>query len=98
MQGFAWLDDLAAVGDAAARDRAQDWVWSWIALYGGGTGPGWTPDLTGRRLIRWISHAIFLLRAQGSGAVRRDFYQLAGAADHFSVQTLAQDGAGLAAV
>ena len=22
--------------------------------YGRGTGPGWTPDLTGRRLIRWI--------------------------------------------
>ncbi len=66
LQGFAWLDDLAAVGDAAARGRAQDWVWGWIALYGGGTGPGWTPDLTGRRLIRWISHAIFLLRAQGS--------------------------------
>ncbi|MBO9407632.1 heparinase II/III family protein [Shimia sp. R9_1] len=66
LQGFAWLDDLAAVGDMAARDRAQEWVWHWIELYGRGTGPGWTPDLTGRRLIRWISHAIFLLRAQGS--------------------------------
>ncbi|MEK7334063.1 MAG: hypothetical protein AAB222_01925, partial [Candidatus Binatota bacterium] len=28
--GFAWLDDLAAVGDAAARARAQDWTWDWI--------------------------------------------------------------------
>ena len=25
-QGFGWLDDLAAVGDHAARARAQDWT------------------------------------------------------------------------
>ncbi len=61
VQGFAWLDDLAAVGDAAARRKAQDWTWGWIARFGRGTGPGWTPDLTGRRIIRWINHALFLL-------------------------------------
>lgn len=60
--GFAWLDDLAAVGDTKARARAQRWVWDWIELYGTGRGPGWTPDLVGRRMIRWINHAIFLLR------------------------------------
>ncbi|MGR3648831.1 MAG: heparinase II/III family protein [Shimia sp.] len=64
LHGFAWLDDLAAVGDGVARDKAQDWVWGWIEQSGRGRGPGWTPDLTGRRLIRWISHAIFLLRAR----------------------------------
>ncbi len=63
LNGFAWLDDLAAVGDLAARTAAQKWLWSWIERYGRGRGPGWTPDLTGRRLIRWINHAIFLLRA-----------------------------------
>jgi uncharacterized heparinase superfamily protein len=61
VQGVAWLDDLAAVGDAAARRKAQDWTWGWIARFGRGTGPGWTPDLTGRRIIRWINHALFLL-------------------------------------
>ncbi|MBT0957953.1 heparinase II/III family protein [Alphaproteobacteria bacterium KMM 3653] len=64
LQGFHWLDDLAAVGDRAARDTAQDWTWAWIERYGRGTGPGWTPDLTGRRLIRWINHAIFLLNGR----------------------------------
>lgn len=59
VQGFAWLDDLAAVGDAAARKRAQDWTFQWIARHGDGR--GWSPDLTGRRLIRWINHAVFLL-------------------------------------
>lgn len=62
LNGFAWLDDLAAVGDMKARDAAQKWLWGWIERYGRGRGPGWTPDLTGRRLIRWINHAIFLLR------------------------------------
>jgi len=52
---------VAATGDAPARLRSQDWLWRWIELYGHGRGPGWTPDLTGRRLIRWINHALFLL-------------------------------------
>ncbi|CUH53871.1 heparinase II/III family protein [Shimia marina] len=74
LHGFAWLDDLAAVGDAPARERAQVWLWRWIARYGRGVGPGWTPDLAGRRLIRWISHAIFLLRSRDS-AQSEEFYR-----------------------
>lgn len=74
IQGFAWLDDLAAVGDAAARAKAQTWTWEWIERHGRGSGPGWTPDLTGRRIIRWINHAILLLngrdRAQGAAYFR----------------------------
>ena len=62
VHGFGWLDDLAAVGDANARTRAQDWTWDWIARYGAGHGPGWTADLVGRRLIRWINHALMLLQ------------------------------------
>jgi uncharacterized heparinase superfamily protein len=63
-QGFAWLDDLAALGDAAARARAQQWTWDWIARFGRGRGAGWTPERTGRRLIRWINHAVFLLNGR----------------------------------
>merc|ERR1712173_263585 len=55
LHGFAWLDDLAAVGDARARGAAQAWLWGWIDRFGRGQGPGWTPALTGRRLIRWIN-------------------------------------------
>jgi uncharacterized heparinase superfamily protein len=72
VHGFSWLDDLAAVGDAQARARAQDWLWDWIARYGGGKGPGWSPDLTGRRLIRWINHALFLL--SGRDKAQSDAY------------------------
>ena len=62
--GFAWLDDLAAFGTPTARRQAQDWTWHWIDRFGAGKGPGWTPDLTGRRIIRWIHHATFLLTAR----------------------------------
>lgn len=68
LHGFAWLDDLAAVGDSAPRRAAQTWLWQWIDLYGKGRGPGWTPDLTGRRLIRWINHALFMLHGSGTNA------------------------------
>lgn len=63
-QGFEWLDDLAALGSAPARNLAQAWTWDWIARYGNGRGPGWTPDLAGRRIIRCIHHATFLLTAR----------------------------------
>ncbi|MFK7763492.1 MAG: heparinase II/III family protein [Roseobacter sp.] len=62
LNGFQWLDDLAAIGDKEAREMAQRWLRGWIVRYGRGRGPGWTPELTGRRLIRWIHHALFLLR------------------------------------
>ena len=76
IHGFGWLDDLAAVGDANARARAQAWTWDWIARYGRGKGPGWTPDLTGRRLIRWINHAFLLLSGRDTAASEAYFRAL----------------------
>lgn len=61
LHGFGWLDDLAALGDREARARAQFWTFDWIERFGRGTGPGWVPDLAGRRLIRWVSHALIIL-------------------------------------
>lgn len=75
-QGMAWLDDLAALGDGPARARAQDWVFGWIARHGAGSGPGWTPDLTGRRVIRWIHHAVMLLNGRSAADSARFFAAL----------------------
>ncbi len=75
LHGFSWLDDLAAVGDLDARNRAQVWLWDWIARYGRGSGPGWTPELAGRRMIRWIHHALFLLQSRNK-ADSDAFYRL----------------------
>lgn len=64
LQGFGWLDDLAAVDTPAARRAAQDWLFDWIARHGRGAGAGWAPDVTGRRLVRWVHHAILILSAR----------------------------------
>lgn len=76
IHGCRWLDDLAAVGDFRARAIAQEWVQDWIKRFGRGTGPGWTPDLTGRRLIRWINHGLFLMRGLESAASEQFFRSL----------------------
>jgi len=94
LQGCAWLDDLAAVGDAKARERAQDWVFGWIDRYGDGRGPGWTPDLTGRRLIRWINHALLILRGQDKAASAR-FYGSLAQQTIFLARRWTSTGAGL---
>ncbi len=60
LHGMAWLDHLAAAGDRGARLAAQGWVSDWITRFGMGEGPGWVPDLTGRRVLRWLHHAVFL--------------------------------------
>ena len=77
LHGFTWLDDLGAVGDAFANKRAQDWTHEWVNRFATGKGPGWTPDLTGRRLIRWINHAIMLLNGQESAKSNAYFRSLA---------------------
>ncbi|GAA3856718.1 heparinase II/III family protein [Celeribacter arenosi] len=77
VHGFAWLDDLAAVADVKARNRAQEWTREWIQHYARGSGPGWTPDLTGRRLIRWIHHALFFLSGV-DGATSDAFFESLG--------------------
>ena len=60
LHGFAWLDDLAAVGDGTARQAAQSWLSEWIERFADGSGPGWSADLAARRALRWFDHAQFL--------------------------------------
>ncbi|MGE4611834.1 MAG: heparinase II/III family protein [Paracoccaceae bacterium] len=60
MHGFLWLDDLAAVGDVESRHIAQAWTMDWITRYDSGKGAGWTPAMTGSRVLRICAHARFL--------------------------------------
>jgi uncharacterized heparinase superfamily protein len=74
LHGFAWLDDLAALADGKARQRARELTLDWIERFGRGGGPGWRPDLVGRRLIRWLHHAPLLLKgldSHGAEVIRR---------------------------
>ncbi|NKX45544.1 heparinase II/III family protein [Roseicyclus persicicus] len=71
LHGFDWLDDLATVPGGAGRATAQAWLAEWLKRYGRGRGPGWTPDLAGRRQMRWITHALFLMNGQAPEDRRR---------------------------
>ncbi|NOR62889.1 MAG: heparinase [Rhodobacteraceae bacterium] len=62
IHSFLWLDDLAAIGDGAARKHAQKWMLEWIESFGQGTSIGWEPGLAGRRVVHWCSHAMFLFK------------------------------------
>ena len=73
LHGFDWLDDLVAASEAETRDALKLWLFDWIDRYGGGAGPGWRPDITGRRLTRWICHAIVLLNGAGPERSRAFF-------------------------
>ncbi|WBU60337.1 heparinase II/III family protein [Paracoccus albus] len=62
LHGFGWLDDLASVGNAKARDMAQSRVLGWIEAHpkppeSGQDDPAWRADVTGRRLLRWLFHS-----------------------------------------
>ena len=60
IHSFDWVDDLAALGTLEARRFAQNWLYLWMAKYSAGSGPGWTAELTGMRLVRWTHHYLFL--------------------------------------
>ncbi len=77
MHGFCWLDDLTALGSRRARLLAQAWLFEWIDDFGRGTGPGWTPELAARRLMRWIHHGMFLDKGLEETQRQRFFRNLA---------------------
>lgn len=77
-QAFQWLDDLAALGNRAARTTAQGWTQDWIARYGTGRGIGWEPALAGRRAARWAAHARLLTQDLDPAAAGRFWRALAG--------------------
>ncbi len=81
LHGFGWLDDLAALGDSAARKLAQNALQDWITGFGQGrglgVGPGWLPGLVGRRVMRWIGHSRFLLQGMEPAAQARFLQSLA---------------------
>jgi len=67
LHGFGWLDDLAAVGTAAARTLAQTSVLGWVRRNAqvppdpAAAGPEWRADVTGQRVLRWVFHGGTLL-------------------------------------
>jgi uncharacterized heparinase superfamily protein len=82
LHGFAWLDDVVAVDTPEARAKAQAWVFEWLDRYGRGRGDGWAPDLAGRRVVRWINHAILILQ-RAEQEQSQAFFRSLGHQAHF---------------
>lgn len=69
---FGWLRDLQSVGSDAARQRARELVASWIGEFGKAwSEPAWRPDITGERIVNWLSRYEFFAASAGD-AFRRD--------------------------
>ncbi|MGO8914797.1 MAG: heparinase II/III family protein [Stellaceae bacterium] len=56
LHGFAWLADLAALGDGAAWAAARAWTADWLERCDGWDAVAWRADVVGNRLIAWISY------------------------------------------
>lgn len=89
LHGFGWLDDLASLGNARARDMAQARVLGWIAAHpvppeAGGSDPVWRADVTGRRVLRWIFHSGQILPGLDRAAAQPVFDSLHAQLDHLS--------------
>ena len=64
LQGFDWLNDLAAVGNFEALKLAQEWVFEWILSDKENRKHKWELETLTNRLFNWISHSGFLLKTQ----------------------------------
>ena len=77
LHGWSWMDDLVATDIAHAHELARDWGLEWLKRYSSGSGPGWAPDIIGRRVVRMVNHAGHILYKQ-SGAIRDKYMRSLG--------------------
>ncbi|NQV55177.1 MAG: heparinase II/III family protein [Rhodospirillales bacterium] len=56
LHGFRWLSDLRAVGTPDARKRARALIETWIDTHSTWISLPWQPDITGERLVSWLTH------------------------------------------
>jgi len=61
LHGFGWLRHLDAAQSGEARAMAQQLVSQWIRSSRRQRGQVWAPDVVGRRVVSWLSHAGVLL-------------------------------------
>lgn len=76
LHAFDWLGDFAALGTKAARQRALGWVLGWVDRFSDGDGPGWTPDISARRMRNLLASLPFLEPALSDEARARITEQL----------------------
>ncbi len=71
LHSFCWLQDLRALGGDPARRRARELALDWIDSQSRPSGPGWEPEILGRRLTAWLGHYEFFVASAETGVRRR---------------------------
>jgi uncharacterized heparinase superfamily protein len=84
LQSFDWLRDLQALATQVSRARARKLVLHWLDVHTAIDPRPWSPDLLGRRVAAWLSHAEFLLKDSDSSFSKRFFQGVALQARHLS--------------
>jgi uncharacterized heparinase superfamily protein len=56
LHGFAWLTDLAALGDSGAGDVARTLLRDWLDRHDRWEPIAWRADVLGSRLVAWIAY------------------------------------------
>ena len=64
LHGFGYLDDLASTGGEAAQLRARALIAGWLDAERGWHPVISDPEIAGRRIASWLSHATFIARGQ----------------------------------
>lgn len=62
LHGFAWLDDLAAVGGPAAQEAARRLIGAWLESNDRWSAAAWAPAVLGERIASWLRHARLIAR------------------------------------
>ena len=78
IHGFAWLDDLREEGGKPAVSLARSWLFEWVDRHSGNRKEHFSPQMAGRRIIRWLRNGRIILTMQDQS--RQDaFAQALGA-------------------
>lgn len=81
---FTWLSDLRSVGTPRSRHRAQVLIADWLAHFDDWEPLVWRPDITGTRLVSWITHFAFYAADADSRFREELFASLARQSRHLS--------------
>lgn len=82
LHGFGFLDDLAAVGNEAAQERARQLISRWLDAERNWHPIASDPEVCGSRVASWLSHARFISQGPDDALGARILSSLARQARH----------------
>ncbi len=77
LHGFAWLDDLLAVKDEAAREAALTLIDDWLSHFGRWNSFAWASVILARRVRAWLNASALLSEGGEHSAIEARYRTLA---------------------